>query len=255
MMQYTFSDLVDIMQKLRGEGGCPWDREQTHATLRQNLIEEAYEALEAIDTGDGMTMADELGDLLLQIVFHAQIGKENGTFSIDDVTDMICRKMIRRHPHVFADGDAKTSEDVLVKWEEIKKQEKSQKSVAETMESVSAYLPALMQAKKIQGKAAKVGFDHADALEALVKVREETEEVSEALSKGTNFHEEIGDLLFAVCNVARLGGAEPEDALRAASQKFTRRFAQMENLASKNGQKLDELHIDELDNLWNITKN
>lgn len=254
-MQYTFSDLVEIMEKLRGEGGCPWDAEQTHESLRGNLIEEAYEALEAIDSGDGMTMADELGDLLLQIVFHAQIGKENGTFAIGDVTDAICRKMIRRHPHVFADGDAKTSADVLVKWEEIKKQEKKQHSVTETMESVSAYLPALMQAKKIQAKAAKVGFDHQSAAEALGKVREETEEAYEVLVGGTNLFEEIGDLLFSVVNVARLSGVEPEDALRAASRKFICRFDNIEKTASKNGQKLDDMHIDDLEKLWNVTKN
>ncbi len=254
-MQYTFSDLVDVMARLRGEGGCPWDAEQTHQSLRKNLIEEAYEALEAIDSGDGATMADELGDLLLQIVFHAQIGKENGTFSIDDVTDAITKKMIRRHPHVFADGTAKTSAEVLEKWDEIKKEEKKQSTLSETMQSVSSYLPALMQAEKVQTKAAKVGFDWPDHAAALEKVREETAEVSTALSGQGNLEEEIGDLLFSVVNVARLSSISAEEALQNATAKFIRRFAIMEKIATKCGKNLDDMHINELDALWKTAKN
>ena len=253
-MQYTFTDLVDIMARLRGEGGCPWDAEQTHQSLRKNLIEEAYESLEAIDSGDGAIMADELGDLLLQIVFHAQIGKENGTFTIDDVTDAICQKMIRRHPHVFSDGTAKTSADVLEKWDEIKKQEKKQSKASETLSSVSAYLPALMRAEKVQTKAAKVGFDWPDALSALEKVREETEEVSRALRDKHAIEEEIGDLLFSVVNVARLAALDAEETMQHATEKFIRRFSKMEEIAVKTNKKLDELHIDELELLWKTSK-
>ncbi|MDD6309313.1 MAG: nucleoside triphosphate pyrophosphohydrolase [Clostridia bacterium] len=254
-MKYTFSDLVDIIAKLRGKGGCPWDAEQTHASLRRNLIEEAYEAIEAIDSGDGMTMADELGDLLMQIVFHAQIGTEDGAFTIDDVTDAVCTKMIRRHPHVFADAVANTSAEVLSNWEEIKKEEKKLHSVAESMASVSRYLPALMRAEKVQGKASGVGFDWTCPEDALEKVREETAELETALAENTNIKEEIGDLLFAAVNTARLCGIEPEEALTAATDKFLHRFKKMEEYATKNGKKLDKMHIDDMEVLWDTLKN
>ena len=251
---YTFSDLVDIIARLRGEGGCPWDAEQTHESIKKNLIEEAYEATEAIDSGKGEVMADELGDLLLQIVFHAQIGKEDGEFTIADVTNAVCEKMIRRHPHVFADTTVENSDEVLVNWEKIKKQEKGQKSATESMLSVSKYLPALMRAGKVQEKAAKVGFDWENPEEALQKVREETEELSRALKENSNIEEEIGDLLFATVNTARLAGVDAEEALVGATLKFIKRFTFVEENAHKQGKKLDTMTINEMDELWNMSK-
>ncbi len=253
-MQYTFSDLVDIIARLRGEGGCPWDAEQTHESLKKNLIEEAYETLEAIDSGNGAKMADELGDLLLQIVFHAQIGKEENEFTMDDVTTCVCEKMIRRHPHVFADVSVKNSDEVLVNWEAIKKQENGQRTTAESMRSVSGYLPALMRAAKVQGKAAKVGFDWEKAEDALEKVKEETAEVAAALKDETNIKEEIGDLLFAAVNTARLAGVDAEEALSAATEKFIRRFTFVEDEAHKTGKALATMTINEMDDLWNMSK-
>lgn len=254
-MQYTFEDFLKVIARLRAPGGCPWDAEQTHESIKKNLIEEAYEATEAIDSGKGAKMADELGDLLLQIVFHAQIGKENGEFTIDDVITAVCEKMIRRHPHVFGDVEVENSAEVLANWEEIKKKEKGQRTRTESMQTVSRYLPALMRAGKVQEKAAKVGFDHASPLEALSKVREETDELSVALSGNTNIAEEIGDLLFAAVNVARLAGVDAEEALTAATDKFVHRFSFIEETAHKNGKSLDTMSINEMDNLWNLSKN
>ena len=253
-MQYTFSDFVDIIARLRGEGGCPWDREQTHESIKKNLIEEAYEATEAIDSGIGAKMADELGDLLLQIVFHAQIGKDAGEFTIDDVITAVSEKMIRRHPHVFGDISVENSDEVLVNWEKIKKQENGQKSTAESMQGVSRYLPALMRAAKVQGKAAKVGFDWSAPEEALEKVKEETGEVSDALKNNSNIKEEIGDLLFAAVNTARLAGIDAEEALTEATEKFVRRFTFVEEKAKNMGRALDTMNINEMDDLWNMSK-
>ncbi len=253
-MPYTFSDLVDIIAKLRAPGGCPWDAEQTHESIKKNMIEEAYEALEAIDSGSGAKMADELGDLLLQIVFHAQIGKDENEFTIDDVTTAVCEKMIRRHPHVFGDVHVENSEEVLVNWEKIKKVENSQRTTTESMQSVSRYLPALMRAAKVGGKAAKVGFSWENPGAALEKVREETDELSSALAESTNIEEEIGDLLFTAVEVARLSGVDAEEALTKATDKFIRRFSSMEQKAHKNGNSLDTMPINELDVLWNMSK-
>mgnify|MGYP003294008840 CR=1 FL=1 len=254
-MQYTFEDFLEVIARLRAPGGCPWDAEQTHESIKKNLIEEAYEATEAIDSGVGAKMADELGDLLLQIVFHAQIGKEEGAFTMDDVITAVCEKMIRRHPHVFGDVEVENSAEVLANWEEIKKKEKGQRTRTESMQTVSRYLPALMRAGKVQEKAAKVGFDHATALDALSKVREETDELSAAISNTTNITEEIGDLLFAAVNVARLSGVDAEEALTAATDKFVRRFSFIEKTAHKNGKSLDTMTINEMDDLWNLSKN
>ncbi len=251
---YSFQDLIDIIARLRGEGGCPWDAEQTHQSLKKNMIEEAYEATEAIDSGSGPKMADELGDLLLQIVFHAQIGKEENEFTIDDVTTAVCEKMIRRHPHVFADVKVENSDEVLANWEEIKKKENGQKSTTESMCSVSRSLPALMRAGKIQSKAAKVGFDWDSPKAALEKVREETEELSAALLARSNVEEEIGDLLFAAVNTARLAGIDAEEALTAASEKFIRRFACVEESAKKNEKNLKDMSLSEMDALWDAAK-
>ena len=253
-MRYSFQDLIDIIARLRGEGGCPWDAEQTHQSIKKNMIEEAYEATEAIDSGIGAKMADELGDLLLQIVFHAQIGTEDGEFTMEDVTTAVCEKMIRRHPHVFADVTVQNSDEVLANWEEIKKKENGQKSTTESMQTVSRYLPALMRASKVQGKAAKVGFDWSNPCEALEKVREEAEELSVALSDKSNIMEEVGDLLFAAVNTARLAGVDAEEALSAATEKFIRRFSFVEAAAKENNKSLKEMTLGEMDELWEKSK-
>lgn len=248
---YSFKDLVDIVAKLRGEGGCPWDAEQTHQSLKKSMIEEAYEALEAIDSGKGEKMADELGDLLLQIVFHAQIGAEDKEFNIDDVTTAVCEKMIRRHPHVFGQAVADTSEQVLINWEEIKKQEKGISSVTDTLKGVSSYLPSLMRAYKVQDKAAKVGFDFPGVDEAMKKVTEETGEVKNAFAENKNIEEEIGDLLFAVVNIARFAKVQPEQALTQATEKFIDRFSYVESRAPRP---LTEMTLEEMDKLWDECK-
>lgn len=253
-MRYSFQDLIDIIARLRGEGGCPWDAEQTHQSIKKNMIEEAYEATEAIDSGIGAKMADELGDLLLQIVFHAQIGTEDGEFTMEDVTTAVCEKMIRRHPHVFADVTVQNSDEVLANWEEIKKKENGQKSTTESMQTVSRYLPALMRASKVQGKAAKVGFDWSNPCETLEKVREEAEELSVALSDNSNITEEVGDLLFAAVNTARLAGVDAEEALSAATEKFIRRFSFVEAAAKENNKSLEEMTLGEMDELWEMSK-
>ena len=253
-MKYTFEDLKDIMKKLRGEGGCPWDAEQTHLSIKDCLIEEAYEAAEAIDSGKDEKMYDELGDVLLQVVFHAQIASEEQRFDIDDITNAICTKLIRRHPHVFSDGDAKTSEQVLEKWEEIKKQEKGNKSTTDTLMSVSSYLPALTYAKKVQKKAAKVGFDWDDWVEPLNKVKEETDELKSAMENSSNVEEELGDLLFSAVNVSRFAGVDPEEALRKTTAKFIRRFQKVEEMAKNQGESLENMTLQEMDKLWDIAK-
>jgi len=253
-MKYTFEDLKDIMKKLRGEGGCPWDAEQTHQSIKDCLIEEAYETAEAIDSGIDAKMYDELGDVLLQVVFHAEIASEEGRFDIDDITNAICTKLIRRHPHVFADGDAKTSAEVLDKWDEIKKIEKGEESTADTLMSVSPYLPALTYAKKVQKKASKVGFDWDSWAEPLEKVSEETEELKCALKDGTNIEEELGDLLFSAVNVSRFAGVDPEEALRKTTAKFINRFKAVETMAKQAGKNLEDMSLQEMDKLWDIAK-
>ena len=253
-MKYTFEDLKEIVKKLRGEGGCPWDREQTHQSIKDCLIEEAYEAAEAIDSGIDGKMYDELGDVLLQVVFHAQIASEEGRFDMSDITNAISEKMIRRHPHVFADGSAKNSVEVLEKWEEIKKEEKGEVSASETLMSVSSYLPSLTYARKVQKKAAKVGFDWDNWQEPLGKVLEETDELKEAIENGTNIEEELGDLLFSVVNVSRFAGVDPENALKKATAKFIKRFKEVESAAKAKGKNLEDMTLAEMDKLWDETK-
>lgn len=182
--KYSVSDLISIMALLRGEGGCPWDREQDHLTIRKNLIEEAYEVVEAIDAGDPEMLCEELGDLLLQVVFHSRISEEEGDFSIEEVADGICRKLIHRHPHIFSDVVVKDSGEVLENWDAIKKQEKGQKTASDTLHSVPKVLPALMRSQKVQKRAAKTGFDYPDALSALADLESEVAELREALGIG-----------------------------------------------------------------------
>lgn len=252
--RYCFADLVRIMSILRGPGGCPWDREQTHETLRKYLIEEAYETVGAIDGGDPDEIADELGDVLLQIVFHADVAKAHQDFTISDVTTAICRKMIYRHAHIFGGDHCETAEDVSQNWERLKKAEKGLTTQASVLADVSQGLPALMRAAKVQKKAAQVGFDWDDAISALPKVSEEAAEVQAELEAQRDPAEELGDLLFSCVNVTRLCGLEPELVLKQATEKFIRRFTAMENAIISDGKPLEGLTLAEMDVYWNKVK-
>ncbi len=253
---YNCDDLREIMEILRGENGCPWDKEQDHKTIRNNFIEECYEVIEGIDTDNDDIIKEELGDVLLQIVFHARIAEEAGKYNIDDVADGICKKLILRHPHIFSDTKVKNSAEVLANWDEIKKTEKSQKSAADTLRGVTAALPALIRASKLSGKAAKAGFEYPDVEGALEKVFEEYTEMCSEIPKGDieSLQEEIGDLLFAVANLARMCGINAEEALYRTNEKFIDRFEKTENLAKKDGKELSELNISEKIDHWNRAK-
>lgn len=250
--RYCFDDLLRVMHLLRQK--CPWDGEQTHESLRKYLIEEAYEAVGAIDEDDMDHLADELGDVLLQIAFHADIAQEFGEFSISDVTSTIVRKLLYRHAHIFGDVHCDTAEEVTQSWEKLKKLEKGLTTQASVLADVSQGLPALMRAAKVQKKAAQVGFDWDDPIGALPKIHEEADEVLEELQAGRNPGEELGDLLFSCVNVARLAGQEPELLLKAATEKFIRRFTAMENLIISDEKSLEGLTLAEMDVYWNRVK-
>jgi tetrapyrrole methylase family protein/MazG family protein len=252
--EYDFDDLCLIMELLRSEGGCPWDREQTHESIRKDLIEETYEVIEAIDTCDSQLLREELGDLLLQVVFHTRIEEEQGGFVMADVTKEICEKLIRRHPHIFGDVVAETSEKVLTNWDNIKNEEKQRETVTSRLRSVPPSLPALMKAAKV-GKRASC-FDFPDAESAFAKIEEESTEIAEIMGKGdtARLEEEIGDLLFSVANFARKCGIDPETALNSATKKFTDRFERIENEATKNNKNVEKMSQKELDELWEAKK-
>lgn len=245
--RYCMQDLLRVMDALRAPGGCPWDGKQTHASLRKYLIEEAYEVAGAIDESDPDHLADELGDVLLQVVFHAGIARDHGEFSMSDVTTAICRKMIYRHPHVFG-GHAPSD------WEQLKKAEKGLATQGEVLADVSQALPALTRAAKVQKKAADVGFDWDSAEEALPKIREEADELQAELAARRDPLEEMGDLLFSCVNVARLCGVDPESALQKAIEKFINRFSAMENAIISDGKALKDLTLSEMDVYWNKVK-
>ena len=252
---YGLSDLLRIVALLRSEDGCPWDRVQTHASLRRSLLEEAYEAAEAIDREDPALLKEELGDLLLQVVFHADIERQAGDFTMDDVADGEVRKMLFRHPHVF--GGQETVQDadtVLEGWEAIKRREKGQQTVSETLDAVARSLPACWRAEKLQKKAAKTGFAWESAQGSLDKLEEETSELRAAVASQQNVEEELGDVLFAAVNAAACLEIDPEMALHAACEKFIRRFGAMEQAARSRGARLDELTRHELLQLWNEQK-
>lgn len=256
--KYDISALRTIMEILRSDEGCPWDREQTHTSIRQSFIEETYEAVDAIDNADTSLLLEELGDVLLQVVFHARIEEETGSFGLDDVIDGISRKLVSRHPHVFGEMHADTSGEVLGIWEAAKKEEKKERRTAtDAMLAVPRSLPALMRAQKIGGRAAKVGFDFESALDAMTKIVEETEEVREVLNSDCDknkLEDELGDLLFAVVNTARLAGIDSEIALSRATDKFTARFSDVEQLAENEGKMLKNMTNDELNALWDAAK-
>ena len=254
--RYGFDDLVEIVKILRAPGGCPWDMAQTHKSIRSNFIEETYEAIEAIDTGDTDLLREELGDVLLQVALHAEMERETGGFDMDDVCDGICRKLIIRHPHVFGDKSAGDEAQALQNWNEVKMRTKRQKTQTEAMLSVSRALPSLMRSEKIQRKAAKCGFDWDSADGALDKVYEEYCELKEAIDSGDAIHreEELGDLLFAVVNVSRFIGVDSEKALYFACEKFIRRFSRVEQLAAERGIDMKSSDLKQLDSLWNEVK-
>ncbi len=253
---FNFNDLVEIMKFLRAPNGCPWDRVQTHESIRSNFIEETYEVIEAIDNKDSELLKEELGDVLLQVVFHSEMSAEENEFDINDVINGICKKLVLRHPHVFGDVKAENSEEALKSWDNVKMAVKSQKKQSEAMVSVSKALPSLMRATKIQQKAAKVGFDWDSVSGALDKVSEETDELKEAIDSGDcNLQsEELGDLLFSVVNVSRFLNVDSEKALYDACDKFTDRFKHLEELAEKRGTDIKTASIGELNSLWDEVK-
>jgi tetrapyrrole methylase family protein/MazG family protein len=282
-----FEKLVALQARLRGPGGCPWDREQTHASLRKFLIEETYEVLDAMESGDPHHFSSELGDLLLQVIFHSILAEETGAFTISDVIESVHTKMVRRHPHVFGDAKAKDSEEVLKNWEQIKSEERAEKSSATSGAKITANsesiladvpksLPAALEAYQLTRRAARIGFDWDNLQGIFEKIDEEKAEIVESLGamskdpsgeelksrlrkklSGTELarlEEEVGDLLFATVNVARFVGADPEIALKQANRKFLRRFQWMENAAQAAGQKFADLPRDRMEALWDLSK-
>lgn len=253
---YNVEDLIDIVEILRSPEGCPWDREQDHKSIRRDFLEETYEVIEAINKNDKELLLEELGDVLLQVVFHTQIEREQGTFQLNDVADGVCKKMIERHPHVFGQVKADTSAEVLENWDAIKKQTKKQKSQTESMLSIPREFPALMRADKVQKKAAKVGFDWDSVDGAFDKVSEELNELKTAVKNNDceNMHEELGDLLFSVVNVSRFIGVDSEESLTGATDKFIDRFSKVEKMAQEKGLDMKETELSELDRLWDLAK-
>ena len=252
---YNCQDLREIVHILRHPGGCAWDQEQTHASIRRNFLEEAYEVAEAIDEGDPEHLREELGDVLLQVVFHSSIEEDAGRYDLDAVADGICKKLIYRHPHVFGDVAVHSTVEILSNWEELKKKEKGQATQADAVDAVARSLPALWRAEKMKKKAANAGFDWRDVSSALDKLSEELDELrAAALSGDGDPVEELGDLLFAAVCVGRFLDADPEDALHAACDKFSDRFRRTEALASQRGLSLDRLSDCEQIALWREAK-
>ena len=251
---YTVYDLKTLISLLRGPGGCPWDREQTHESIRRNFLEEAYEAVEAIDEQDAVHLCEELGDVLTQVVFHADIESDAGRFDLDGVADMVCRKLLLRHPHVFGNVTVSGSDEVLKNWDDIKRVEKRQETVADSLHAVAKSLPGLWRAEKLQKKAAAVGFDWPEISGAMDKLEEELAELRAAVESGQGMLEELGDLLFSAVNVARFLQTDPEDALHHSCEKFIARFEHMEKSAIERGHPLETMSLSEMDNLYNEAK-
>ena len=254
--RYSFDDLVQIMSILRSPEGCPWDREQDHESIRKSLIEETYEVIEAINKKDPVLLCEELGDVLLQIVFHSQMAAEEGQFDIGDVTDGICKKLIERHPHVFGDVKADTAEKVLDNWDDIKRKTKGQKTQGASMEKVPRELPALMRAQKIQKKAKKAGFDWPEVDGAYDALSSEIGELKEAAVTADHARtvDEMGDVLFSCVNIARFYDVDAEEALTAATDKFMSRYLKVEKLAAERGMDMKNTPLEELDKLWKEAK-
>ena len=254
--KYNCCDLVHIVTVLRGPGGCPWDAEQTHESIRKNFIEETYEAIEAIDKQDPAMLREELGDVLLQIMLHTEMEREKGVFDFDDVCDEICKKLIIRHPHVFGEVTVSSTDEVLTNWDAIKKATKHQKTTTESILSIPREFPALMRAQKTQHKAAKAGFDWSEISGALDKIGEETEEVKAALATKDpeKIADELGDLLFAAVNVCRFADTDAEEALTGATDKFTARFQLVEQYCRNEGKEIADYTEAQLDAFWEQAK-
>ncbi len=254
MSKRSFEEVVQLMARLRAPDGCPWDREQTHRSLRTYLLEETYEVLDAIERNDAEALKDELGDLLLQVVFHAQMAREQGRFGIDDVLTGLHEKLTRRHPHVFGEGKADTAQQVVHNWEALKATERNDRSSA--LDGVGAQLPALLEAFQLTRKAAQVGFDWEKAEDVLAKVDEELGEVRKELSGGDSgrVENELGDLLFVVVNLARKLDVDPEVALRRANRKFVERFRHIEGELARQGKRPEDSTLEEMDALWDKAK-
>lgn len=258
---YDVEDLRKLIAYLRSEDGCPWDREQTHGSIRRNFLEETYEACEAIDNGDPEHLKEELGDVLTQIIFHADIEEDAGRFDLNQVADAECKKLIYRHPHVFSDTVVDSTENVLNNWDQLKRREKKQMTAASVMDSVAKSLPSTWRAEKIQNKARKVGFDWDHISGAVDKLSDELEELKESLAPGGDIgaggdgvREELGDVLFSAVNVARMAGIDPEDALHAACDKFVARFRFMEEEAARQGRELEGMTLDQQEALYQMGK-
>ena len=252
--QYGYEDLLEIIRLLRSEDGCPWDKAQTHQSIRRGLLEEAYEAAEAIDNDDPVLLKEELGDVLMQVVFHADIESDAGRFTIDDVCDGVVKKLLFRHPHVFGSACEDSPESVLVSWDKLKRQEKGQKTVADSMDSVARSLPGLWRAEKLQSKAASAGFEWPDVQGALDKLEEEVAELRRAVEEGGDVPEELGDVLFAAVKVGRFCACDPEDAVNGTCEKFIRRFRAVESGAAAQGREVSQLSLEEMTALWNEAK-
>lgn len=251
---YDVNDLKRIVSILRAPGGCQWDGEQTHQSIRRNFLEEAYEVAEAIDEESTDHLKEELGDVLLQVVFHASIEEDAGRFDLNDVADGVCRKLIYRHPHVFGDVTVNSTDEILSNWEELKKAEKGQSSQADAVDAVARTLPALWRAEKVQKKAAKVGFDWDSVDGAMDKLSEELDELRAAMDGSGDVTEELGDLLFSAVNTARFLHVDPEMALHSASDKFAARFRRVEEEVLNSGRAMEDVSLEELDAIWNAVK-
>ncbi len=249
---YDIHDFRKILELLRGEGGCPWDAQQTHVSIRRNMLEEAYEAVAAIDSGDMENLREELGDLQMQVLFHARMEEEKGGFDFDDVCDAACRKLLYRHPHVFGDVTVSNEAEALNAWDEMKRREKSQKTTARAMSDVAETLPALWRAEKIQKKARKVGFDWPDWKGAREKISEELSELDEAIAQGGDVAGELGDLLAACVNLARFLDVDPEQALHGSCERFVKRFGFMEQEAARQGTELETMSLESQEKLWQM---
>lgn len=253
---YSIDDLIEIVKLLRGEGGCPWDREQTHESIKADFIEETCEAIEAIDLKDTGLLREELGDVLLQVVFHCRLEEEVGSFRFEDICDGICKKLIVRHPHVFGSAQADNTDQVLKNWDAIKMQTKGQESYTDTLTSVAKSLPALMRAQKVGKRAMRAGMDFRTAQDAIDCIANEKAELDAAVANGDkkNIEEELGDLLFSCVNAARHLGVDAELALKASTEKFINRFSVTEELTKAEGLNMKELPIEELDLYWDKAK-
>jgi len=249
-----FQTLMDIVARLRAPGGCPWDREQTHESLKRNLLEESYEVIEAIDQGDPAVLSEELGDLLVQVAFHADIAKEAGDFQLEDVLRKINAKLVRRHPHVFADGHAKDAREVERNWEQIKAEERKAKGESKSpVEGIPGDLPALAYAQLMQDRVGKAGFEWDDISGVLDKIVEEVAELKAAATPEEKMHE-LGDLLFTMVNLTRWSGEHAEDVLRKANQRFGKRYLGMEKLAAERGLDFNSLSLNQKEELWQEAK-